>query len=98
VITEFAQIDIKPGANAAFEAAVAAAKPLFLAAEGCHGVELQRCVEQPDRYFLIAQWETLEHHTVKFRQTDAFTRWRELAGPHFAAPPQVLHGARVASV
>jgi Antibiotic biosynthesis monooxygenase len=40
MITEIAQIDVKPGTEKDFEAAVAKAKPLFLRARGGKGFEL----------------------------------------------------------
>ncbi|MEU5029559.1 antibiotic biosynthesis monooxygenase family protein [Streptomyces milbemycinicus] len=91
MITEIAQIEVRPGSEEEFEKAVAEAVPLFLAADGCEGIDLTRSVEEPSRYRLMVRWETVEHHTVTFRQSDAFTRWRALAGPYFAAAPQVEH-------
>ncbi|MEV5645627.1 antibiotic biosynthesis monooxygenase family protein [Streptomyces flaveolus] len=91
MITEIAQIDIHPGQEKEFEEAVAQALPFFLAADGCDGVDLHRSVEHPSRYRLMVRWETVEHHTVTFRASKGFARWRDLAGPHFAAPPQVEH-------
>jgi heme-degrading monooxygenase HmoA len=95
MITEIAQIEVKPGSEADFEAAVAQARPLFLRAKGCHGIELQRSVEKPSRYRLMVKWATLENHTVDFRESPDFAAWRALAGPHFAAPPDVEHTANV---
>ena len=40
MITEIAQIDVKPGSEKDFEAAVARARPLFLRAKGGKGFEL----------------------------------------------------------
>ncbi|MFE2050962.1 antibiotic biosynthesis monooxygenase family protein [Streptomyces sp. NPDC059459] len=91
MITEIAQIEILPGQEEDFEKAVTEALPFFLAADGCDGVDLQRSVERPSRYRLVVRWETVEHHTVTFRASDGFARWRALAGPHFAASPQVEH-------
>ncbi|MFF5250997.1 antibiotic biosynthesis monooxygenase family protein [Streptomyces leeuwenhoekii] len=91
MITEIAQIDIHPGQEEEFEEAVAQALPFFLAADGCHGLDLHRSVENPSRYRLMVRWDTVEHHTVTFRSSAGFARWRALAGPHFAAPPQVEH-------
>lgn len=91
MITEIAQIEILPGQEEDFEKAVTEALPFFLAADGCDGVDLQRSVEHPSRYRLMVRWETLEHHTVTFRASDGFAHWRAIAGPHFAAPPQVEH-------
>ncbi|CAL9318336.1 antibiotic biosynthesis monooxygenase [Streptomyces sp. DH-12] len=91
MITEIAQIEIHPGQEQQFEEAVAKALPYFLAADGCDGVDLHRSVEHPSRYRLMVRWETVEHHTVTFRASEGFAKWRTLAGPHFATPPQVEH-------
>ncbi|MEY4761085.1 MAG: hypothetical protein RLZZ200_941 [Pseudomonadota bacterium] len=96
MITEIAQLTIDPARAADFEAAVAQATPHFRAAEGCHGLSLERVIEDPARYRLVVQWETLEHHTVKFRNSEHFTAWRALAGPFFVSPPVVEHWNRVA--
>lgn len=91
MVLEIARIDITPGSEAAFEAAVAQAVPLFDDAQGCGGLQLQRGVESPSHYLLVVRWETLEDHTVTFRNSPAFSRWRELVGPYFASTPQVQH-------
>jgi heme-degrading monooxygenase HmoA len=49
------------------------------------------CVERPDTYLFTIDWETLEDHTVGFRESELFTRWRELIGKHFDGPPTVEH-------
>jgi len=95
VIYEIAEIDVKPGDEAAFEAGVAQAMPLFRAAKGCHAVQLHRSKANPTRYKLIAQWETVENHTVDFRQSPDFQKWRALVGPYFASTPRVEHTAIV---
>jgi heme-degrading monooxygenase HmoA len=91
MITEIAQIDVKPGTEKDFEAAVAKARPLFLRAKGGKGFELHKSIEKPSRYRLMVKWETLENHTVDFRGSEDFAAWRALAGPYFAAPPEVEH-------
>ena len=67
------------------------ARPLFLRAKGGKGFELHKSIEKPQRYRLMAQWETLENHTVDFRGSEDFTAWRALVGQYFAAPPEVEH-------
>ena len=42
-------------------------------------------------------WDTLEHHTVDFRQGPLFAQWRAIVGPYFASPPQVEHFEAVAA-
>jgi len=91
MITEIAQIEVKPGSEQDFEAAVVKAKAAFGRAKGFHGFELQRSIEKPQRYRLVVKWETLEAHTVDFRGSENFAEWRALVGPYFAAPPEVEH-------
>ena len=91
MITEIAQIDVKPGTEAEFEAAVGKARAIFGRAKGCHGFELYRSIEKPQRYRLVVKWATLENHTVDFRGSEDFTQWRGLVGSFFATPPEVEH-------
>src|SRR4051794_9681309 len=72
MVTEIAQIDVKPGMEAEFESGVQKARPLFLRALGCTGVSLHRSIEKPQRYRLLVQWDTLENHTVDFRNSEDF--------------------------
>lgn len=95
MIQEIAEIDILPGHETAFEAAVTAASPHFQAARGCHGLSLLKSDEFPLRYRLIVDWDSVEDHMVHFRQSDGFQAWRAHASPHFAAPPRVEHVRRV---
>lgn len=92
MILEIADIRITPGKNAEFEAALrTGVETVISKAKGCRGYKVNRGVESPDRYVLMVYWETLEHHTVSFRQGPLFAEWRAIVGPFFAAPPTVEH-------
>src|SRR5664279_2398870 len=91
MITEIALITIRPADSTRFESAVAQAAPLFRGAPGCQGMALERSVESPERYRLVVRWATLDDHTVRFRNSEAFKAWRALAGPFFTVPPAVEH-------
>lgn len=93
MILETAEFAVTDGP--AFEAAVREAVPLFLGSPGCGGVSLHRVIEEPGRYRLLVRWATIEDHTVAFRGSEAFTRWRALASPHFAQAPVVTHSEEV---
>ena len=95
MILETAELSMTPGHEVAFEEAVREAVPLFLASQGCRGLRLHRVVENPGLYRLLVDWATLEDHTVHFRGSEAFARWRALVSPHFAAPPVVTHSEEV---
>ena len=91
MVFEMAQIEIKPGMESAFERGVSQAAPIFRRARGCRGMQLLRSVEQPSRYTLMVTWETVDDHTVHFRQSQDFQEWRRLVGEFFVGPPQVGH-------
>jgi heme-degrading monooxygenase HmoA len=91
VIHEIVTLAIKPGAELDFEEAAAQAVPYFQKAPGALSWRLDRSIEDPSEYTLTVGWKTLEDHTEGFRNSEAFTKWRELVGPHFAAPPKVKH-------
>ena len=74
MVTEIAQIDVKPGSEKDFEAAVAKARAAFGRSKGFHGFELHRSIEKPQRYRLMVKWATLENHTVDFRRLGEFCR------------------------
>jgi heme-degrading monooxygenase HmoA len=95
MILEIAQIAIKAGMEAQFEANVAKAEPLFRRAKGCLSMELTRSVEVPNRYRLLVGWETLENHTVDFRGSDDFQSWRGLVSHCFDGAPEVEHASTV---
>jgi quinol monooxygenase YgiN len=87
--------EIKVNDPAGFEAAVVAARPWFLAAEGCLDLALHRVVETPDTYRLLVKWRRIEDHMVAFRASEGFQKWRALASPYFASPPVVTHSAAI---
>ena len=95
MVTEIAQIDVKPGSEKDFEAAVAKARAAFGRAKGFHGFELHRLIEKPQRYRLMVKWETLENHTVDFRGSADFQAWRALVGHCFDGTPEVEHTNQV---
>ena len=84
MILEIAQIDVKPGMEAEFEAGVKKAAPIFKRAKGCKFMTLQRSHEKPQRYRLFVQWETLENHTKDFRESPisrSGASWSAIASP-----------------
>jgi heme-degrading monooxygenase HmoA len=91
VILERALITVKPGQAEAFKQAFAKARPHIEGSKGCRKVEMRQGIEHPDDFLLLVWWETLEDHNVGFRESPAFTEWRAILGPLFAAPPAVVH-------
>ena len=91
MILEIATLDVKPGQTTAFEAAFARAQKIISSMPGYLSHQLQKCIEKPDRYILLVNWQTLEDHTVGFRESEQYREWRELLH-HFYEPfPEVEH-------
>lgn len=92
MILELADIRIHPGKQSEFDAAIRkGVETVVSKAKGFRGYKVNKGIETPERYLLMIFWDTLENHTVDFRQSKAFQDWRAIVGPYFAAPPAVEH-------
>ena len=97
MVLEIADIRIQPGRNAEFEEAIQRGlRTVASRAQGMQGYKVNKCIESPERYVLQIFWNTLEDHTVGFRQGPLFAEWRAIVGPFFAQPPLVEHFTLVA--
>lgn len=85
MILESAMLSVKPGQNAAFEAAMTEARPLIAASPGFQGIEVRPCIERPGNYLLLVRWARLEDHTEGFRTSERYEKWRGLLH-HFYDP------------
>lgn len=91
MVLEQALLPVKPGLESEFEAAFAQAKAIISAMPGFRSLTLSRCIERPETYLLLVEWERLEDHTAGFRGSPEYRRWRALLH-HFYEPfPTVEH-------
>ncbi|MBW4622462.1 MAG: antibiotic biosynthesis monooxygenase [Cyanosarcina radialis HA8281-LM2] len=97
MILEVAILDVKSGLAEEFEAAFKTASNIIASMPGYISHELQRCLENPNRYILLVRWQQLEDHTVGFRRSPQYQEWRFLLH-HFYEPfPTVEHYESVLS-
>lgn len=95
MVLEVAILNVRPTQEADFEHAFCRAQRIISAMPGYVSHQLQRCLEHPSRYILLVNWETLEDHTVGFRQSRPYEQWKELLH-HFYEPfPEVEHYEKV---
>ncbi len=95
MITEHALLEVVPGQEEAFLAAMDKAKALIGASPGFVSLRVERGVERPGCFLLLVEWERLEDHTEGFRGSAAYQEWRA-ALHHFYDPfPVVEHFAAV---
>lgn len=96
MVLEIADIRIPPGKQPEFDAAIEKGlRTVISRAQGVRRFQVQKGIESPERYVLMIEWDTLEAHTVGFRQSPLFAEWRAIVGPFFAQPPVVEHFTQV---
>ncbi|MEU9151822.1 antibiotic biosynthesis monooxygenase [Streptomyces sp. NPDC048417] len=91
MVVEHAELTVEEGREAEFAEVFGKAREVLAEAGGFRWAELLRCDERPRNFLLLVGWESVEAHTVGFRASERFARWRALVGPFFAAPPAVEH-------
>ncbi len=92
MIIEIAEIEIAPNKTNEFEKAFVTAKNKYLLfAKGYIKHKLIKSIENPSCYKLLISWQTLESHTIDFRESNDFVKWREILGPFFVTSPTVFH-------
>jgi heme-degrading monooxygenase HmoA len=91
MILEVAILNVKLGLEREFEAAFGRAQDIIASMPGYVSHQLQSCLEQPARYLLLVNWETLEDHKIGFRESAQYQEWRTVLH-HFYDPfPEVQH-------
>ena len=93
MIREVAQISIREDARGQFVTNLSRAVAEILPdVEGViEFLHVGWCLERPNVYMFTIDWETLNDHMVGFRESEQFTQWRTLIGPHFDRPAVVEH-------
>lgn len=91
MILEVAILNIIEGRQLDFESTFKRAGIIISSMNGYISHELQKCIENDHQYILLVKWETLEAHTVGFRNSSEYQEWKALLH-HFYDPfPTVEH-------
>ena len=91
VILEHALLNVISGRETEFEAAFREARKIIESMPGFISLRVSRSLEVPSEYLLLVEWNTLEDHTIGFRQSAEYQQWRNLLH-HFYEPfPVVEH-------
>lgn len=95
MILEAVFLQVKEGMEAKYEESFREASKIIASMNGYISHELQQCIEVKGKYLLLVQWETLEDHTVGFRQSNEYQEWKKQLH-HFYDPfPTVEHFEKV---
>jgi len=91
MILEVAILDVKPDQTIEFEADFAKAQAIISSMDGYINHTLKQCIENPARYILLVNWETLEAHTEGFRESAEYQQWKALLHHYYDPFPTVEH-------
>ncbi len=91
MILEVAILNIISSKSDSFVTEFRKAEKIISSIKGYISHELQYCLENEFQYILLVKWETLEDHTIGFRQSEQYQEWKQLLH-HFYEPfPVVEH-------
>jgi heme-degrading monooxygenase HmoA len=90
-VLEVAILNVRATTCDEFEAAFREASAIIRSMPGYISHELRRCMEVSARYILLVHWRSLEDHTVGFRQSPDYQRWRRLLHQFYEPFPIVEH-------
>lgn len=96
MILEVAILNVIPERTNEFEKDFHIAQENISSMEGYNWHQLQKCIEVPNRYILLVEWETLEDHTVGFRQSEEYQEWKKLLHHYYDPFPTVEHYEKIA--
>lgn len=92
MVIELADIRIHADKKKHFEKTIChAVQNILSKSTGFVSYEITHSIESPERYVLRVCWETVEHHTIGFRQSANYQEWQNLVGPFFEERPIVEH-------
>ncbi len=93
---EYVRYNIDEHAVNEFEEAYRRASEPLSASTHCRSFELARCVEEPSRYILRIEWDSLEGHMKGFRQSPEFRDFFRHVQPFVDSIDEMQHYERTA--
>lgn len=95
MILEAVMLQVKSGTEVKYENAFRQASKIISSMPGYISHELQHCLEVKGKYLLLIRWETLEDHTIGFRESNEYQEWKKLLHPFYDPFPVVEHYEKV---
>ena len=90
-VLEVALLDVVPSRESDFESTFTEAQTIIASMQGYISHRLERCIETPNRYVLLVEWQTLEDHTIGFRKSSEYQTWKSLLHDFYHPFPTVEH-------
>ena len=91
MIVELAILRARPGTADQMRTGLQAARAVISRAEGYRGSTFHQGIEDPQRFVLRIEWDSVEAHTERFRGGPLFPEWRSHWGEYLDGAPDVQH-------
>jgi heme-degrading monooxygenase HmoA len=91
MILEVAILNVIQGREKQFEEDFKIAGQYISSIDGYVRHSLKKCIEQQNKYILLVNWESLEDHTIGFRQSEQYLAWKNLLHNYYDPFPTVEH-------
>ena len=91
MIVELAIIRAQTGKADAMRQGLQAARAVISQAEGYRGSVFHQGIEDPQRFVLRVEWDSVEAHMKGFREGPLFPQWRSHFGQLIDGTPDVSH-------
>jgi len=95
MVTEVALLKIRENKSGEFEKSFKQAQKIISNMKGYMQHELQKCMEEENKYLLIVRWEKLENHMEGFRKSDEYMEWKKLLHHYYDPFPTVEHYKKI---
>ncbi len=90
-VLEHALLPVRVGEEAAFETALAEARPLIAASPGFISLTVRRPTGTGQPYLLLVEWRSIADHRDGFRRSDRYQQWRTLLHCFYDPVPEVSY-------
>lgn len=97
MIVEYIRYEIPEERRAEFERAYAEAATVLKESEHCLDYEVAHGIEEPQRYVVRIEWDSLEGHEQGFRKSPGFRNFFASVKPFFESIQEMRHYERTLS-
>ena len=91
MILEVAILNVIPNLTQEFENNFKKAQKIISSMNWYISHELQKCIEDENKYILLVKWDCLESHTEWFRKSEEYQAWKDLLHKFYNPFPAVEH-------
>jgi heme-degrading monooxygenase HmoA len=91
MIVELVILRARDGTADQMRAGLQAARAVISQAQGYRGSTFQQGIEDPHRFALRIEWDSVEAHTEGFRGGPLFPQWRSHWAEYMEGTPDVQH-------